>query len=83
MAEFSRSVSIRITEPVQGRFYRTIVENLGVATMFNELATAAAPFDTWEAARQAGVAELRRREPQLWAVEATVGMSKRLLEPGD
>ena len=67
MAEYFRSVSVRITEPVPGSFYWAIVENLGVAAMFNELAAAAAAFDTWEAARQAGVAELRRREPELWA----------------
>lgn len=67
MAEYFRSVSVRITEPVPGSFYWAIVENLGVATKFNELVTAPTPFDTWEAARQAGVAELRRREPELWA----------------
>ncbi|MBB1601911.1 hypothetical protein [Variovorax sp. UMC13] len=66
MTDYFRSVSVRVTEPVRGRFYWAIVENLGVATKFNELATAAAHFDTWEAARQAGVAELRRREPELW-----------------
>lgn len=66
MADYFRSVSVRITEPVPSRFYWTIVENLGIAAMFNELEAAAAPFDNWEAARQAGVAELRRREPELW-----------------
>lgn len=66
MAEYFRSVSVRFTEPVPGRFYWAIVQNLGVAAMFNELAAAYAAFDTWEAARQAGVAELRRREPELW-----------------
>lgn len=71
MAEYFRSVSVRITEPVPGRFYWAIVENLGVVTKFNELATAATPFETWDAARQAGVAELRRREPELWAPPAS------------
>lgn len=67
MAEYFRSVSIRVTEPVPGRFYWAIMENLGIATKFNELAAAAEPFNSWEDARQAGIAELRRREPQLWA----------------
>lgn len=67
MAEYFRSVSVRITEPVPRRFYWTIVENLGVATMFNELAKSTESFDNWEAARQAGVAELKRLEPELWA----------------
>jgi hypothetical protein len=67
MTEYFRSVSVRVTEPMFGRFYWTIVENLGVATKFNELAAAAEPYDTWEEARQAGVAELKRREPELWA----------------
>ena len=67
MAEYFRSVSVRITEPVPGSFYLAIVENLGVATKFHELAAALEPFDTWEEARQAGVAELQRREPELWA----------------
>ncbi|MBB1601766.1 hypothetical protein [Variovorax sp. UMC13] len=68
MSDYFRSVSVRITEPVRGRFYWAIIENLGVASMFNELAAAIDPYDTWEEARQAGVAELKRREPQLWAM---------------
>lgn len=67
MAEYFRSVSVRVTEPLPGRFYWAIVENLGVATKFNELVAATDPYDTWEEASQAGVAELQRREPQLWA----------------
>lgn len=67
MPDYFRSVSVRITEPTSGRFYWAIVENLGEATVFHELASAVEPLDTWEAARQAGATELRRREPHLWA----------------
>lgn len=68
MAQYFRTVSVRVIEPIPGRFYWAIVENLGVASMFNELASATAPYGTWEEARQAGVVELRRREPQLWVM---------------
>jgi len=67
MPDYFRSVSVRITGLTSERFYWAIVEDLGDATVFHELASAVEPVDTWEAARKADATELRRREPHLWA----------------
>lgn len=66
IAEYFRSISVRVTWPLPGRLYWAIMEYLGVATKFNKLAAEVEPCNTWEEARQAGMAELKRLEPDWW-----------------